>query len=241
MTNSNDDHKKIDMVKSNGHSDVTVPGPDDNPFTRYAEAAGGSQITGSLLRFVKGDYLAGQDADEVPAGTELVAVMDTLRIGYIRWEDNPPVEHRMGFLSEGYVPPTRRDLSDTDKGLWPTDDEGTPQDPWQYSAYLTLVEPEDPARVFTFATSSKGGHGAIVALCKEYGRIVRQRPDSYPIVRLDVGSYPHSDRSIGRVKTPVLKITRWIPKGGFDNALTGSPEPDGTLPPSTVAAERALF
>ena len=43
-----------------------------NVFTSYGEQASQKQIVGTLLRFTKGDYLAGQEDEEVAAGTKYV-------------------------------------------------------------------------------------------------------------------------------------------------------------------------
>ena len=52
---------------------------DTNPFEEYGNAAtarGG--IEGIILNFHKGDYLAGQEKEEVPLGTEFEALIDKL-------------------------------------------------------------------------------------------------------------------------------------------------------------------
>jgi hypothetical protein len=40
---------------------------------------------------------------------------------------------------------------------------------------------------------------AIGALCKEYGQHFKMKPNEIPIIRLDVKSYQHSNRSCGRI------------------------------------------
>ena len=89
-----------------------------NPFLAYGEAASQKSIVGIMLRFSKGDFLAGQSDDEVSPGTKFVANMDEMLAGWIRWEANKPTDHVMGKVSEGYQAPRRNELGDTDKTLW---------------------------------------------------------------------------------------------------------------------------
>jgi hypothetical protein len=188
-----------------------------NVFAAYGESAGPGHIVGELLKFSKGDWLAGQENRQIADGTTLVAIMDSLVVGLQRWENQRPVAYRMGLLVEGFVPPQRDELGDTDEALWECDDAGKPRDPWQFTNYLPLVNPENPDQTFTFTTSSKGGLSAIAKLCREYGRACEKegRKDQYPLVKLSTGSYAHRDRSRGRIKFPVLTIIGWVNKADF--------------------------
>ena len=182
--------------------------PETNPWEAYGNAVATRTTVGELLKFTKGDYIAGPYSDEIPTGTRLYAVMDTLNVGWLKWQDNRPAEQIMGAVGEGFQPPRRADLGDLDKTQWETDEEGHPRDPWQFSNYLVLVAVKG-GKVFTFTTSSRGGLNAIGELCKVYGKVMRQQPDKYPVIELDVGSYQHSNRSYGRIKFPIHKIVDW--------------------------------
>jgi hypothetical protein len=46
----------------------------------------GNVIIGDLLKFSKGDWLAGPDGEEIAAGTELVAIVPGTVHGWMRWE-----------------------------------------------------------------------------------------------------------------------------------------------------------
>jgi len=128
---------------------------DDDPFLAYGKAGGGA-IIGELLKFAKGDYLAGQDNRLVPTGTRLVAAMETLETGWVRWADVKPTDRRMGLVVEGFTPAWRKELGDLDKALWERDDRGEPRDPWQKTEQIVLADPRD-GTLFTFTTSSEGG------------------------------------------------------------------------------------
>jgi len=193
-----------------------------NPFESYANAMSTNRIVGELLKFVKGDYFAGQQAREIPLATKFVAIMDQLMIGWVKWHDHIPVNSAMGLLTEGYKPQRRSELDDNDKARWETDDEtGEPQDPWQFTNYLILADP-NTKELYTFAASSQGALGAVGELCKEHGKHMREKPDKYPVIELGVGSYLHRNKAYGRIKFPILKRVGWVNKAPFVQALEGT-------------------
>ena len=165
--------------------------PGKNPYEDYADRSNTQMWLGALLKFNKGDYVVGRDGDECPE-TEMVALMLGLMCGWIRWEDNYPVEHRMGLLLEGYVPPARATLGYLDETQWEQQDSGKPRDPWQQT------------------TTDGGRRRAIGPLCAEYGKHMREHPDELPIIGLEQDSYMHPDRSIGRVKYPLFPVKKWV-------------------------------
>src|SRR5436190_1137068 len=89
-----------------------------NAFEQYGSAAA-SRTLGTILRFTKfGEYQDGIDGAMLKVGTELVAVMQSLTVGFIRWSDGKPAEQQMGLIADGFIPPTRSALGDIDKSLW---------------------------------------------------------------------------------------------------------------------------
>ena len=56
---------------------------DDDPFTAYANAMAPRNIVGTLLRFSKGDYLAGEEGAAVPGGTMMTANVGELLVGWV--------------------------------------------------------------------------------------------------------------------------------------------------------------
>src|SRR5580765_8197501 len=93
----------------------------ENYFAAYGEQVSQKSIVGQLLKFSKGDYLVGEDNDEVPLGTRYIVNMDELLVGWIRWSENRPTDQVMGKVSDGYQPPRRNELGDNDKAQWETD------------------------------------------------------------------------------------------------------------------------
>jgi hypothetical protein len=72
-----------------------------NAFTNLASDLGADG--GVFLKFSgnTGDFLAGSTGDEVPHGTQFIAMMDGLSRGHICWVDNEVVDEVMVRIIEG--------------------------------------------------------------------------------------------------------------------------------------------
>jgi hypothetical protein len=187
----------------------TAPTATANFFLKYGQAASNRGSVGDLLKYGKdGIYTAGRENREIKLGTNMVGYMETLRCGYIHWQDGFPIEEVMGLVAEGFVPPKRDALGDSDKSLWEQFDGGEPRDPWQFSNTLVLYD-RKAEQFYTFATSSRGGLGALGELSKDYGQHLRQAPGEWPVVALEGDSYQHRIRSRGRIKFPIFRVVGW--------------------------------
>ena len=201
-----------------------------NFFEKYGKAVTMHSIVGRLLTFNKfGEYRAGQEKEEIECGTRMAAHMNSLCVGFQKWEDNRPTDQTMGPIAKGFVPPKREELGDTDKSRWDTFDDGRPKDPWQFTNTIVLVELDDTANMYTFSTASRGGLDAIGQLSLKYGERLRAHPDEVPVVELDRDAYKHADRKVGEVRVPILKIVDWIPLKDLP-PLDDSEEPPDLLP-----------
>lgn len=183
-----------------------------DPFAAYGqEAASG----GTFLKFNKGEWQAGQNSDEVPLGTRLVVNMSELSIGWIRWENGSPAERRLNLLTSGIKPERREDLGFDDQSEWETNDDGDPQDPWNFTNELPMADPKDGTQ-YTFSASSKGSIGCIGNACKAYAREYQQKPGLVPVMELRRDSYIHKKH--GKLYVPVLEIVEWISNDGVPPA-----------------------
>jgi hypothetical protein len=193
----------------------------------YANRPAPSRIIGSLLKFHQSfDWITGLDNDAVPLGTQLVAVMPALQVGFVKWVDNQPADQVMGAPAEGFRLPDRNTLGDNDETEWPADGKGEPRDPWQETAYLPMVDVKSK-EVFTYSTGSWGGRAAIGGLMKDYALRARQKPNDLPIVELGAGSKKSRDPTIGRYKIPTLKIVGWTDAKPALVLLDRPVEPEG--------------
>jgi hypothetical protein len=192
---------------------TVVPFSDQNFFQIYGEATRQTAIVGKLLKFSKGDWMAGESNEPIENGSQFIANMDELLVGWVRWSNNKPTDHVMGKVAVGYQPPRRNELGDTDQDAWDVGEDGQARDPWQFTNYLLLQD--GSGDLYTFTTSSTGGRNAIGDLCIKYGKQMRQHTNEYPIIELGVGSYMHSNKAFGRIKYPTLTIAGWAPKDDF--------------------------
>lgn len=198
-------------------SGALVPGR--NFFEQYEEASNGNRIVGDFLKFSKGDWLYGRDSLDMPKGARLIVNVAGLKVGWQRWEGGKPSESVMGLVMDGFSPPARASLGDTDKDLWERDEQtGQPRDPWQATNTVVLKDEKGDA-LYTFSTSSKGGIGAIAKVAGEYGRRMRAHPTQLPVVTLDVESYQHPNKAYGRIKNPKFVVVGWVEDAGFKDAL----------------------
>lgn len=200
------------------------------------------------MRFSTGDYLVGQDNEEIERGTRLIANMDNLLVGWVRWEDMKPAEQIMGLLGEGYKPPKRDtlgygfnpgDKTASDTSEWEVDEKtGVPRDPWMLTYYLLLRQldkndkPIDSNEegLFTFTTSSTGGKDAIIDLCGKYGKWMRVHAKDYPVIALSKEQYNHPNKQYGVIKKPKFLFNPkkdWMPKTAF-GAIDDSPPDDSS-------------
>jgi hypothetical protein len=194
---------------------------DYNPYIAFGDSVSQSNIVGHLLKFTKfGDFEAGENSINIPHGTELIAHMGDVLIGWQRWQDQKPTEQVMGLVRDNFQPPRRSELGDNDQSQWEVDDNGKERDPWQKTT-MVIFKGLDDDELYTFSTSSKGGIQAVGKLSKEYGKQMRMRPDQFPVVRLGWGSYEHSNKQYGEIRFPVFEIVGWEPREAIDNALAG--------------------
>jgi hypothetical protein len=200
---------------------------DQDIFEQYGEETNPGNIIGAFLKFSEGGWIDGR-GEKFPIGKRMIANMDRLLLCWIRWEDKQPAERIMGLLAEGFKPPPRDILGygyepgndkPVDTSEWELDAEGNPRDPWRFTRYLILKDPdyvEEGEGIYTFVTSSNGGKKAIGDLCKTYGRKRREgHRNYYPVIALRNTSYMHRDRSFGKVKEPALWAVGWVFKSAF--------------------------
>jgi len=221
MTTTRERHE-VEPYEAGRHQ-VAMP-PEKNPWERYADDVQGNRIIGEMLKFSKGEWNVGRDMIEVKPGTRLIAGIDSMQIGWMKWVDGKPADTRMGYLRDDYKVARRTELPDTDREEWPADDRnGQPRDPWQFSNRFILFDPK-VKQLFTFPTQSAGGVDACGNLAALYGKHVRAKPRELPVVALERSSYMHPNREFGKIYKPVFKLVGWIDRASFDAALAADAE-----------------
>jgi hypothetical protein len=190
--------------------------------TFLTEHAGGGGAT--FFRFTKGVFTT-RDGTAIACGTEFIVPYPAILVGWIKFngEGCKPTRH-MGKLFDGFLPPLRDTLGDTDMTQWEQGLDGKPADPWQMQMLLPLIDAKTQARyVFnTTSTTGRNAVGKLIAACKVMSR---KDADAYPVVRLDISGFKHRDSRVGTVSVPVFPIIGKAPKDG------------ATVPDTSVAAD----
>jgi hypothetical protein len=123
----------------------------------------------------------------------------------------------------------RADLGDNDRAKWENGPDGQPRDPWQYTLFVYLVDPQT-LEEFTFVTSSWGGRDCVINLAGQIKRMRSKHPDAVPLVEL--GAAPMSTR-FGRKSKPTLKVVDWR----TTVASLVIEQPERQLPPPTAVSD----
>jgi hypothetical protein len=195
-------------------SAITLPAEDDP----YAEVAmeGGGQF-GKILKYAKGQW--SHDDAEVPLGTEFCALMPEAMRGDVRFQNEKPVEQRIGFIRDRAKFARREDLGFTDEALWERDKKGNPIDPWSPQTYLPMIHVET-GDLYCFIFRSAGAKQTFRELCRAYSPY--RKTTTLPVVSLQTDRYKHDD--YGWIDFPVLKIEYWEDGG---TPQTAAPDSDG--------------
>jgi hypothetical protein len=175
----------------------------DNILTAAEEDAGFDK----LLKFIKGKYYVGpkESRTEIPLGSQFIAHASQWTKCWNKFADGKVVERLMGKVAEGYVPPKREELGDTDQSKWDIVD-GKPRDPWSLH-YILPMEEMERGEIFIFTTPSVGGHIAVADLCKAYAKRAKKGLRGLPIVRLGATDMP--SKNYGMVPRPDFVIEGW--------------------------------
>ena len=208
---------------SNGKVEMELATLDSNPFALAAAAlSGGDQKP--ILKFIKGDWLVGQDNEELPLGTKLAADMMNAEWGWFRWKDQKPVDRRMVTVSSGQPVPSRDQLGHDDRQLWDIDANGKPRDPWQRTIEIPVREISGEKREFILSGSSKGFEGGCKALFKAFDKGRRANAGKTPVIELRSDKYSHP--TYGIVKTPAMPLVGVVqPRGGAEEGEEHDPAP----------------
>jgi hypothetical protein len=168
----------------------------------YLDAIGGPE--GRFCKFDKnGRFVTSDDGQEMDTSKNYLALWRDTRISWKKFnaDGEPPVVHG-GPLYDGYILPRREELGDTDEKEWPIGLDGFPADPWKHFIEIVLQR-QDTAETFLFATSSKTGRKAVSQLLKH---CQRSPHGSIPLVQLHTGSFKHRDPRIGQVRRPNFAV-----------------------------------
>lgn len=185
--------------------ETAVTNYNPNAFAAAASALAGD--TKPILKCKKGDWYLGQDDEDVAIGTRVALNIVESEWGWLHWHDKKPDERRMVRVAAGTPIEKRSDLGSQDQDMWPTGDDGKPQDPWQKTIEIPGREIDGERREFNMSGSSAGFEGAVKKLFKQYAEESVANAGKVPIVELGRDKYKHRVYDI--VKVPALTIVDW--------------------------------
>jgi len=215
-----------------------------NVYQQFGDETRTTNIEGDLLRFTKqGEWIHGQEEEELKKGTELIMGINTMKRGWQKWRDQKPVDFRMGLLSDGFRPPSRDELGDTDEDLWEEMGD-VKRDPWQETYQVLMLDPKTK-EVYTFSTSSKSGRTALGEISTAYGDRLQDGEDkeAMPIVKLMASFYKH--KTHGKVMIPIFELTgKWVKPPKIEEkpakeAKNAKDNKSNKAPPKALAAPRS--
>ena len=71
-------------------------------FAQFAAEASKRMILGELIKYSHGEWLINKVL--ISPDKRLVAVMNTLTVGYLKWGDGKVVDTKMGLVANGFPP-----------------------------------------------------------------------------------------------------------------------------------------
>jgi hypothetical protein len=189
----------------------------------------GGDLFGELLKFSgkTGTWTAGAQGVEIPLGTQLVAIVPEMLVGFVKWVGGELAEQALVPVTETYSPKVlRATLGDDDPSGWATNDSGVREDPWKEAAYLPMKNLKTGTE-YTYSTSSVGGTRAVKHLVRTYAWQLRAAPETttghLPVVELGARDYKHADRKRGTIYNPVLAGVDWVPASAVPDKNDAAP------------------
>jgi hypothetical protein len=170
----------------------------------------------------RGTWTRGRAKEEVQPGTRVVALLDELLKGYVKYVDGVPQSRMVPIWPAPDLRALRASLGDTDPALWPDRDaRGDAQDPWRTARRLPVIVLDETCEGLIFSTSSFGGVKAISLLSRELQKRRRdpEHAGDVPIVELNSDSYNHPVKSFGRILEPRLDVVGWTVHAAIEEML----------------------
>jgi hypothetical protein len=201
-----------DRFDPKGKGIVPISGASSkNVFKSLAKSLLSSAIDGDILKYIRGQWVAGKDKVPIEMGTRMIFNMATAQYGYVRWSGSKKTDERMVCIADGEPHPNRNDLGDLDEDLYELDSNGKRRDPWQFTLRVTMADPAT-GKLYSYSATSMGGREAFARFMGYYGEHADDHPNEHPLVELGSDSYEHSNRSFGTVYKPQLTLVGWVRK-----------------------------
>lgn len=215
-----------------------------NPFA--AAGAGAGSKTFMKFKGASGDFLYGQDEEEMPHGSEFAADIENSKWNWTFWWEGEVLETIETFVAQNpmafdhepdHLPKDYDgDMSLDEIRVEQADRKSNFMDGWSCQAVLDLREIGGEGEEFTIKLNQGVSLSAFRTMLNSFGRQFKFKQGLVPIVELSARSYVSKNKSVGKRYTPVLKITDWRSE---EDLMAAAGEDTGMYdaPGSEVAAE----
>jgi hypothetical protein len=177
----------------------------------------GVLLPGEQMRYVRGDWLIGDDKRKAsPTEPYTVNVLEIL-LGWTKLVDNVVVQRDVGRLADGFRVPPRERLGDEEMI-------GDDNDAWKPTT--AVVMRNAGGNIFTFSSFSASARTPVAKLLDAFLRRCGKFPGEFPVVLLGSGT-GHSRRHNTSYPIPLLKIVGWEPWDGKQVETTANKPPPG--------------
>jgi hypothetical protein len=188
-----------------------------NPFA----AAGRGAESSTFVKFVgqSGDFIYGQDDEELAHGTQLAADIENTRYSWAFWwdsqvletieipvmEDPRAFEHEPDHLPESYDD----DMSLEEIRAARKDKDSQFMDGWSVQGIVNLRRLDGEMEEFTLKLNAGVGMRSFQALLGAYGRLRALKAGKTPIIELGARKYKSKIKTVGTRYAPEFKIVAW--------------------------------
>ena len=203
-----------------------------NPFA--AAGAGAGNATYMKFKGASGDFLFGQDDEEMKHGSTFGADIENSKWVWSFWwegdvletietrvDQNPlAFENEPDFLPDDYT----GDMSLEEIRAEQADRKSTFMDGWSCQAVLGMRAVGGEAEEFVLKLNQGVALNAFRTMLSSYGRVFRMKTGLVPVIELSARSYVSKNKTVGKRYTPVLKITEWLSEDELMTAVGDDPE-----------------
>lgn len=202
-----------------------------NPWA--TAGAGAGSTTFMKFKGASGDYLAGQDEEEVVHGTKLAADIVNSEWAWTFWWEGEVLEKITTKVATNPTAWEREpdhlpkdydgDMSLEEIREAQADRATNFMDGWGCQAVLGLREIGGEGEEFTFNMNAGVSLRGFRNLLQAYGRTFMFKEGLVPIVELGVDSFKSKVKNVGKRYSPVLKIVDWLSEEDLQNAAGEDP------------------
>ncbi|AMO44137.1 hypothetical protein vBRpoSV10_79 [Ruegeria phage vB_RpoS-V10] len=219
-----------------------------NPFA--AAGAGAGNTTYMKFKGASGDFLFGQDEEEMPHGSTFAGDIENSKWVWSFWWEGEVLEtietrvaqNPLGFENEpDHLPDDYEgDMTLEEIRAAQADRKTNFMDGWSCQAVLGLREIGGEAEEFTLKLNQGVALNAFRTLLSNFGRAFRFKVGLVPVIELGARSYVSKNKSVGKRYNPILKIVDWRSEEDLMAAAGEDPDmyddaPERDDPPARAA------